>query len=158
MTAIDLDRALVDAGRRSVRGRGLPIRFLAGDIRRLHLPERRFDAVLCLWSTFQHMLTADDRARCLAGFHRVLRPGGRIILEMTDAGAPAVAAELRRRGQGPDRRIAAWRIHGATIRCYLHDASTLGPALHDAGFTGIRVRSRQVGSVRRLVGIGHRAG
>jgi SAM-dependent methyltransferase len=151
--AVDLDPGLVADGRRRVRGRRLPLRFMVGDVRRLPAPAGRFDAVLCLWSTFQHLHTARDRNGALADFHRVLRPGGLLILEMTDAGEPGLAAALARRGRGPRRRLAEWTIHGATIRCYLHDAASLGAALATSPFARHRVTTRQVRGIRRLVGL-----
>jgi len=149
--AVDLDPGLVADGRRRARGRGLPVRFAVADIRDLPGPDARFDAVLCLWSTFQHLLTARDQARALAGFHRVLRPGGLCLLEMTDGGNPAVAADLARHGRGPDRRIAQWRIRGATIRCRIHDHGTLARTLAASPFARHRIATRRVRGIDRLV-------
>lgn len=157
MRAVDLDPALVADCRRRARGLGLPLRCAVGDIRDDLVPAASQDAVVCLWSTFQHLLTARDRRRCLVAFHRALRPGGLLVLEMTDAGEPTLAARLARAGQGPDRRIAAWRIRGAAIRCYLHDAPALAALLAGSPFARHRVRTRRVRGVSRLVGLAWKA-
>lgn len=150
---IDLDPGLVSDARRRVRGRHLPLRFRVGDVRDLPATSARFDAVLCLWSTFQHLLTIRDRITALGEFHRVLKPGGLLILEMTDAGDPRLAAELQRRGRGTQRRLAVWKIHGATISCFIHDAVTLDAALAAAPFARHRISTRRVGGISRLVGL-----
>lgn len=155
VTGFDLDPALIADARRRARGHGLPLRFRTGDIRRRQ--GGAYDAVLCLWSTFQHLLTIRDRRACLAACHAALRPGGLLVLEMTDAGVPAVAHRLARDGQGPDRRIAAWRLHGATIRCYLHDRDSLARCFAATPFVRVRIASRQVGAVRRLVALAWKA-
>lgn len=151
--AVDLDPGLIADGRQRARGRRLPVRFAVGDVRDLPAAGARFDAVLCLWSTFQHLLTARDRAAALAEFHRVLRPGGLLVLEMSDAGEPRLAAELARRGRGPHRRIAVWAIRGATISCHLHDAASLDAVLAASPFAHHRVATRRVRGIPRLVGL-----
>ncbi len=156
--AVDLDPLLVADCRRRARGRRLPLACAVGDIREDLAPPGSQDAVVCLWSTFQHLLTARDRRRCLSAFHRALRPGGLLVLEMTDAGEPALAARLKRDGRGRDRRIAAWRIRGAAIRCYLHDAPALAALLAASPFARHRVRTRRVGGgVSRLIGLAWKA-
>lgn len=150
---VDLDPALVAAARSAARGLGLALRYRVGDIRALPAADASQDAVLCLWSTFQHLLVRADRRRFLGEALRVLRPGGRLVLEMTDAGEPALAARLARDGGGRDRRIAAWRLHGSVIRCYLHDAASLDAALAAAGFARHRVATRMAGRVRRLTAV-----
>lgn len=153
VVGIDLDPGLIAAARRPARGLGLALRYRVGDIRELPAPDASHDAVLCLWSTFQHLLTARDRSRFLAEALRVLRPGGRLVLEMTDAGEPALAARLAREGGGPQRRIASWRLHGAVIRCFLHDAASLDATLVRSGFSHRRVAVRRTAGIGRLTAI-----
>lgn len=150
---IDLDPGLIADARRRARGLRLPVRYRVGDIRSLPAADASHDAVLCLWSTFQHLLTRADQRRFLAEAQRVLRPGGRLILEMTDAGEPSLAARLASEGTGPQRRIASWTLHGSRIHCFLHDAASLDAVLNGAGFAGHRVATRQVGTVGRLTAV-----
>lgn len=150
---IDLDPGLIAEAKRRARGLGLPLRYRVGDIRALPAGDASQDAVLCLWSTFQHLLTRADQRRFLAEARRVLRPDGRLLLEMTDAGEPSLATRLAREGTGPQRRIASWALHGSRIRCFLHDATSLDAVLTGAGFANHRVTTRQAGRVRRLTAI-----
>lgn len=155
---IDLDPGLIADARRRARGLRLPLRYRVGDIRELPAANASQDAVLCLWSTFQHLLTRADQRRFLAEAARVLRPCGRLVLEMTDAGEPGLAARLVREGSGPQRRIVAWSLHGARIRCFLHDAASLDAAIARTGFAGHRVATRLAGRVRRLTAVADKAG
>jgi SAM-dependent methyltransferase len=43
--------------------------------------DRKFDAVLCLGSSFPHLFSEHDRRRALAAFFHVLRPGGMLIID-----------------------------------------------------------------------------
>lgn len=62
------------------RGTGRRLRYVQGDMRQL--PARwtgRFDAVVNLFTSFGFFTEPADDARVLAGFARVLRPGGRLV-------------------------------------------------------------------------------
>ena len=73
-----------------------------GDMRRLPFAERSFDAVLNLFTSFGYFSDDDEHATVVIEVGRVLRPGGRFVLDFLNA--PAVRAGLvlrdeRRRGE-----------------------------------------------------------
>lgn len=66
--------------RARARGVGRTLRFTRGDMRRLPARWRsRFDAVLNLFTSFGFFVDPADDARVIAGFARVLRPGGTLV-------------------------------------------------------------------------------
>jgi SAM-dependent methyltransferase len=76
--ALDYSEHLLQEARR--RGTGPTLRYTRGDMRKL--PARwtgRFDAVVNLFTSFGFFLNPGDDARVIAGFARVLRPGGVLI-------------------------------------------------------------------------------
>lgn len=75
VTGLDYSTTLLDRAR--ARGTGPTLRYVRGDMRRL--PARwtaRFDAVVNLFTSFGFFADPADDRRVLAGFARVLRPGG----------------------------------------------------------------------------------
>jgi SAM-dependent methyltransferase len=83
VTGLDISALAVERARAAARERGLAVRFVVGDARRLEdLSERsdtaRFDTVIDS-GTF-HSFDDADRARYLAGLAAVVRPGGRCHL------------------------------------------------------------------------------
>lgn len=43
--------------------------------------DERFDALLCLGNAFTHLHTEDERVEAMGQFHKVLRPGGLLIID-----------------------------------------------------------------------------
>ena len=65
------------------------------DMRQLDTLERVFDGVLCLWASFGYG-TDDENASMLGGMARRLRPGGRLLLDVYNAGAMSRVSETTR--------------------------------------------------------------
>jgi SAM-dependent methyltransferase len=79
VVGVDRSEVLLDEARRRA-GDGEWPRWVHGDHRELPLEAESFDAVLCLFSSLGYR-GEDGDARTLAEFHRVLRPGARLVVE-----------------------------------------------------------------------------
>jgi SAM-dependent methyltransferase len=79
VVGVDRSPVLLEEGRRRAGGGEWP-RWVHADHRELPLEEASFDAALCLFSSLGYR-GEDGDARTLAEFHRVLRPGGRLVVE-----------------------------------------------------------------------------
>jgi SAM-dependent methyltransferase len=78
VTGVDRSQTLVDEARRR-SGEAEP-RFVVADYRELPLPDAAFDAALNLFSSLGYLGDEED-TKVLAEIARVLRPGGRLVLE-----------------------------------------------------------------------------
>jgi len=76
----DRSAVLLEEARRRAEGAEWP-RFVRGDYRELPFEDASFDAALNLFTSFGFYGEEDD-ARTLREFHRVLRPAGRLVLEI----------------------------------------------------------------------------
>lgn len=77
VVGLDLD----DAALRDARNRASTAAFIRGDMRQLPVAPASMDAVLCMWQSFGHF-DADSNAAVLAEMARVLRPRGRLVLDV----------------------------------------------------------------------------
>lgn len=76
LVGIDLSTAMLDIARRRAREVGREVVLREGDAHQLPFDDASFDAVVCTYS----LCNVPDTDRALSEMHRVLRPGGRLVL------------------------------------------------------------------------------
>jgi len=81
---IDRSRYLIQKAKTRVRKEGLDIRFREGDARKIDYPADTFDIVLILGNSFGYFETVNDDLRVLKEVFRVLKPWGRILIDVAD--------------------------------------------------------------------------
>ncbi len=79
----DLSEAMLAVARRNLAAAGRAADLAQGDMRSLRLG-RTFDAVLCLGTAFNYMSKAADARRALRTARLHLRPGGLLVLDLTN--------------------------------------------------------------------------
>ena len=76
ITGVDLNREMLKVARRKIPG----VTFLSGDMSSFDL-KRRYDAVICLFSSIAYVRTYRNLKRTIACLARHLKPGGILIIE-----------------------------------------------------------------------------
>lgn len=87
-TAEGLDRShyLIQKARAAAKKEGLDVRFREGDARRLPYRPDTFDVVMILGNSFGYFESGEDDRLVLAEVARVLKPGGRVLVDISDGG------------------------------------------------------------------------
>jgi D-alanine-D-alanine ligase len=62
----------------------LPVKFREGDARKLPYPPDTFDVVMILGNSFGYFETVEDDLRVLKEVFRVLKPWGKILIDVAD--------------------------------------------------------------------------
>ena len=81
---LDRSHCLIQKARRTAQKEGLHVRFREGDARKLPYPADTFDAVLILGNSFGYFETVKDDLRVLTEVFRVLKPWGKLLVDVTD--------------------------------------------------------------------------
>jgi SAM-dependent methyltransferase len=76
LTGVDLSRAMLAVARRRAEALGRAVELRIGDAHNLDFPDGRFDTVVVTLA----LCTIPDERRAVAEAHRVLRPGGQLLL------------------------------------------------------------------------------
>lgn len=156
--AIDFSAAVLDEARRRAQAAGLAdrIEFERGDLTNLRFPDASFDRVFS-WGVVIHIPEVE---RALAELARIVRPGGRLALYVTNDRAWDYALldtfrRLRRRpsrsvhrtalGQGcwydtPQGRLWLWRMDVQGITRHLSELGFVRTHVLPGTFTELHVR------------------
>jgi len=79
----DLSAAMLRTGSKNLQEAGRSADIARGDMRTLRFP-RTFDAVLCLGTAFNYLVDPADIRKALGTARRHLRPGGLLVLDLTN--------------------------------------------------------------------------
>lgn len=81
---LDRSRYLIQKAKATARKEGLLVKFREGDARKLPYAADSFDVVTMLGNSFGYFENEKDDARILMEIFRVLKPWGRVLLDVTD--------------------------------------------------------------------------
>ncbi len=81
VTGLDLDKGALKIARAAAYQSNTSVYWKQGDMRRVRL-EEKFDAVICMFSSFGYFLKESDNNHVLRMVSRVLKPGGILILDL----------------------------------------------------------------------------
>ena len=81
---LDRSRYLIQKAKASAKKENLGVKFKEGDARKLPFSPDNFEAVMMLGNSFGYFETVQDDLRILKEIFRVLKPWGRLLLDVTD--------------------------------------------------------------------------
>jgi ubiquinone/menaquinone biosynthesis C-methylase UbiE len=81
VTGSDISQAMLAVLEEKVRRANIEIPVIKCDMKDIEFREE-FDAIICMYTSFNYLLTDQDIEKALVAFHRALRPGGIAILDL----------------------------------------------------------------------------
>jgi ubiquinone/menaquinone biosynthesis C-methylase UbiE len=81
VTGLDYSEVYLSKAREAARKRKVEVEFLKGDMRKIPFKDR-FDAVICMFTSFGFFKKESDHLKVLRGVARCLRPGGKLLLDV----------------------------------------------------------------------------
>jgi D-alanine-D-alanine ligase len=81
---LDRSHYLIQKARATAKKEGLSVRFREGDARKLPFAPDTFDTVLILGNSFGYFETVQDDLRILKAVFEVLKPWGKLLIDVTD--------------------------------------------------------------------------
>ena len=81
---LDRSHYLIQRGKMSAKREGLDVKFREGNARKLPYSPDSFDVVMILGNSFGYFETIDDDIRVLKEVFRVLKPWGKVLIDVAD--------------------------------------------------------------------------
>jgi SAM-dependent methyltransferase len=106
MVGFDLSEMMLDLSREAIADAGVRAPLVRGDMRRLPFRSGSFDVVLNLFNSFGYLPTDRDDEQALQEMARLLRPGGRLLLDTRNRQFQILFAPYRMEVTLPDGRPA----------------------------------------------------
>ncbi|MEX0331458.1 MAG: class I SAM-dependent methyltransferase [Puniceicoccaceae bacterium] len=149
---IDLSPHLVELARKNAP-QELKISYSTGSLLDIPCRDSSFDCVVCLWGTFNHLLSPDEQLTGLNEIFRVLCLGGVAILEMSNGESKANRINRQKLGFGHQNRVFELRYKPKSPpnTIYIHDRKTLDGLGHASDFLDYSVGFKTIFGKRRLV-------
>src|SRR3954452_19732181 len=158
VTAVDRTRSYLDRARDAARQANVAIDFQHDDLRRFSRPGA-FDVALCLFTSIGYLDTRGEELSVLTNFHRNLKPGGTLVIELL--GKEVLARIFRARSWSEENGVLLidehelldgwskirnrWTLINGTERRtftfthWLYSATELRQLLTEAGFKSSEV-------------------
>jgi SAM-dependent methyltransferase len=102
LSGIDQSQVMLQKAQQDAKSAGVEVDFQKGDMRQLPFVTAEFDGAIMLFTSFGYLGREGDR-QVVAELGRVVRPGGRLILDQQNPWPSAEEAERRGRPLGNDR-------------------------------------------------------
>jgi len=84
ITGLDRSHYLINRARKLNKQAGLNVQFREGDARKLRFKNDSFDAVMIAGNSFGYFESATDDMRVLEEIKRILKPEGKLLIDVTD--------------------------------------------------------------------------
>jgi len=128
VTAIDLAPDMLEVAK-ATPAAGAPIEWHQADAASLPLPDASYDVALCQMG----VMFMEDRTGALAELHRVLTPGGRVVINTPGRIQPLFKAMEQAIVEHIGPELGAF----VSAVFSMHDPSALAALLDDTGFTDV---------------------
>lgn len=133
VAAVDLAPDMIEVAAAMEPPPGAQIRWYAADARSIPLPDQSHDVVLCQMG----LMFMEDRSAALAEMRRILKPGGRVVVNTPGPILPPFQAMERALVEHIDPGLGAF----VGVVFSMHDAAVVGAALGEAGFDDVVSRN-----------------
>lgn len=143
MQAIDLSTIFIEKARTFAAQHNLEIPFLVGDMCDLPYQDALFDAVICMWSSFNELIAVDDQIKALKHMWRVTKSGGFVLIDMP---CPPDGDPIAH-----DERVSQAVLGGHEHVAYMHDEQSLSELMSACGITQYTIDRVNMGGIERLV-------
>lgn len=143
MFGIDFSEVFIEKARAYAAEHKLSIPFLAGDMCALPYPDAMFEAVICMWSSFNELLTVPDQIKALQEMYRVTKPAGFVVIDMPCPPDQEPIAD--------EERVSEAMLGGYEHVAYIHDEQSLRELMQACGIARFSIDRVGMGGIERLI-------
>ncbi len=107
VTGVDIDTKVLQVATERAQERKVMVEFIAADLRDMSMLRQHFDGILLFWQSFGFFDGA-MQMRIFADLHRMLRPGGRLLIDIYNR-LHFSGQRGRRKRPEPEESLPFWK-------------------------------------------------
>ena len=136
---IDLAPNFIKDAKAQAKRENLKINFKVGNMLDLPSKDESFDAVICMWSSFNHLLTLKDQVRGINEMLRILKKDGFAIIDM-----PSYKVI-------EGKHLVKGNIGGFENVDFIHNRKSLNEAIKKSKVKNSKIKIESIGERKRLI-------
>lgn len=148
---LDLTPSLIKEAKLFAKKEKIKINFKVGNMCSLPYKAESFDAIICMWSSFNHLIHERDQITAVKEIYRVLKNSGTAIVDMPKYNRPTVKQLKFLRHSGKDNHLCHSEINGLKFVDFIHDKNTLRTVLKKAKIKYFSIKTENIFKRRRLL-------
>jgi|TARA_Y100000310_G_C20365926_1_gene661182 ubiquinone/menaquinone biosynthesis C-methylase UbiE len=135
---IDLAPNFIKDAKKNAKKENVKIKFKIGNMCDLPYKDDSFDAIICMWSSFNHLLKKLEQKQSLNEMYRILKPNGLGIIDLPYFGKQK-------------KNIRKDIINGVPITSFVHDEDSILNAIKKSKFNKYKIKKEIIGERKRLI-------
>ncbi|MEK6893610.1 MAG: class I SAM-dependent methyltransferase [Nanoarchaeota archaeon] len=147
ITGVDLSLNLIKEAKEEAKRKNLRIQFKMGDFREIPYPSENFNKIICLWSSFNHLLKKKDQITALNEMYRILKKKGLAVIDFPNGESKWAKEQIKLHG-----RVVPDIINNLEVFNYFHDKATLKELGNKTKFRQ-EVKFNNIAGRRRIIWI-----
>jgi ubiquinone/menaquinone biosynthesis C-methylase UbiE len=148
---IDLTPNFIRDAKVQAKENNLKLNFKIGNMLDLPYKNESFDAIICMWSSFNHILTQKDQVKSLNEMFRILKKEGIAIIDVPSSKKPTTKQIKLKQFFGKDNRLCRSEIDGFSFVGFIHDKNSLLRVLGKSKIKNSQVKIELIGGRKRLI-------
>lgn len=136
---IDLAPNFIKDAKSQAKKKNLKINFKVGNMLKLPYHDESFDAIICMWSSFNHLLNLKDQVKGLNEMLRILKKEGFAIIDM-----PSYKVNK-------GKHLVKGNIGGFENVDFIHNKESLTETIKKSKVKNSKINIESIGERRRLI-------
>ncbi|MDF1697340.1 MAG: class I SAM-dependent methyltransferase [Saprospiraceae bacterium] len=148
---LDISAAMLEAARQHLASKKLSTKLIESDMVNTSFDDGYFNKIICVWSSFNHILFEEKQVEVLNEVYRLLAPGGEALFEIFDGSKRVNVESLKKSGFGKNRRLLKAKVNGDMTVVYIHDKQTFEAICEKSLFEDWNMKFFNINQKRKIV-------
>lgn len=122
-------------------------RVKVGNMVKLPFNDNSFHKVVCLWSTFTHLITEKDQTKAINEMYRILDKDGSALIDVPNGNLKYFKEFMKEEGFGNENKLFKTKLGKECTLRFMHNTETLTQVIAKSKFTHYKIKRLNIKSL-----------